>query len=102
MTSSPPMSSQASASEQRVDQPPAPSPWLSAIPIVLIPLTVYQTLLLPDVTSEVMRKGIEGDKYTMIWTDVCWGVATFDGVFAGLLAMPRYGAGIMLQVVQAW
>src|SRR5580692_6731687 len=102
MTSSPPMSSQASASEQRVDQPPAPSPWLSAIPIVLILLTVYQTLVLTDVTSDVIRKGIEGDKYIMIWTNVCWGVATLFGVFAGLWAMPRFGSRITLQIGLAW
>ena len=66
------------------------------------PATVYQTLVLTDVTSDVIRKGIEGDKYAMIWTNVCWGVATLYGVFAGLWAMPRFGARIMLQIGLAW
>jgi MFS family permease len=102
MTSSPPMSSQAAPSKQRVDQLAAQSPWSAAIPIVLILLTVYQTLVLTDVTSDVIRKGIEGDKYAMIWTNVCWGVATLYGVFAGLWAMPRFGARITLQIGLVW
>src|ERR1700691_4806381 len=102
MTSSPPMSSQAAPSKQRVDQLAAQSPWSAAIPIVLILLTVYQTLVLTDVTSDVIRKGIDGDKYAMIWTNVCWGVATWYGVFAGLWAMPRYGARITLQIGLVW
>ena len=88
--------------EQRVDRPSEQSPWSAAIPIVPILLTVYQTLVLTDVTSDVIRKGIEGDKYSMIWTNVCWGVATLYGVFAGLWAMPRFGARIMLQIGLAW
>ncbi len=50
----------------------------------------------------MIRKGIEGDKYIMIWTNVCWGVATLFGVFAGLWAMPRFGSRIMLQIGLAW
>jgi DHA2 family multidrug resistance protein len=78
------------------------APWLAALAVVPILLTVYQTLVLTDVTSDVIRKGIEGDKYSMIWTNVCWGVATLFGVFAGLWAMPRFGARIMLQIGLAW
>src|SRR3984893_17601909 len=78
------------------------APWLAAIAVVPILLTVYQTLVLTDVTSDVIRKGIEGDQYSMIWTNVCWGVATLYGVFAGLWAMPRFGARIMLQIGLVW
>jgi MFS transporter, DHA2 family, multidrug resistance protein len=102
MTSSPTMSAQAPPSEQRVDPPSTQSPWSAAIAIVPILLSVYQTLVLTDVTSDVIRKGIEGDKYIMIWTNVCWGVATLFGVFAGLWAMPRFGSRIMLQIGLAW
>ena len=87
MTSLPTMSAHAPPSEQRVDQPSPQSPWSVAIAIVPILLSVYQTLVLTDVTSDVIRKGIEGDKYSMIWTNVCWGVATLFGVFAGLLTV---------------
>src|SRR5580693_403269 len=76
--------------------------WLAAVAVVPILASVYQTLVLTDVTSDVIRKGIEGDKYAMIWTDVCWGVATLYGVFAGLWAMPRFGSRIMLQIGLAW
>src|SRR5580704_4532832 len=102
MTASPTISAQAAASKQPADRPSEQLPWSAAIPIVLILLTVYQTLVLTDVTSDVIRKGIEGDKYSMIWTDVCWGVATLYGVFAGLWAMPRFGARIMLQIGLVW
>src|SRR3984885_2692065 len=102
MTSSPTMSAQAPASEHRVDPPSTQLPWSAAIAIVPILLSVYQTLVLTDVTSDVIRKGIEGDKYSMIWTNVCWGVATLYGVFAGLWAMPRFGARIMLQIGLVW
>jgi MFS transporter, DHA2 family, multidrug resistance protein len=102
MTSSPTMSAQGPASEQRVDPPSPQSPWSAAIAIVPILLSVYQTLVLTDVTSDVIRKGIEGDRYIMIWTNVCWGVATLFGVFAGLWAMPRFGSRITLQIGLAW
>lgn len=102
MTSSPTLSSPAAPSGQRVDQPSRQLPWSAAIALVPILLTVYQTLVLTDVTSDVIRKGIEGDKYAMIWTNVTWGVATLYGVFAGLWAMPRYGARITLQVGLVW
>lgn len=92
MTASPTISAQAAASKQPADRPSEQLPWSAAIAIVPILLTVYQTLVLTDVTGDVIRKGIEGDKYQMIWTNVTWGVATLYGVFAGLWAMPRYGA----------
>jgi MFS family permease len=70
---------------------PGKSSWLAALAIVPILATVYQTLVLTDVTDDVVRKGIEGEHYSMIWTTVCWGVATLYGVFGGLWAMARFG-----------
>jgi MFS family permease len=67
-------------------------PWLAAIAVIPILATVYQTLVLTDVTDDVIRKGIKAEHYTMIWTTVCWGVATLYGVFAGIWAMPRFGS----------
>ena len=49
------MSSQAPPSKQRVDQPSEQLPWSAAIAVVPILLTVYQTLVLIDVTSDVIR-----------------------------------------------
>src|SRR5271165_4597498 len=69
----------------------AVQPWLAAVAIVPILATVYQTLVLTDVTDDVIRKGIEAEHYAMIWTTVCWGVAMIYGVFAGIWAMPRIG-----------
>jgi MFS family permease len=69
-----------------------PSPWLAAVAIVPILATVYQTLVLTDVTSDVIRKGIEGEHYSMIWTNVCWGVTILYGLFAAIWAMVRFGA----------
>lgn len=77
-------------------------PWLAAIAIVPILATVYQTLVLTDVTDDVIRKGIDGEHYGMIWTNVCWGVATIYGVFAGIWAMPRYGGRNALLVGVVW
>jgi MFS family permease len=71
--------------------PDAP-PWLAALAIVPILATVYQTLVLTDVTDDVIRKGIDGEHYAMIWTNVCWGITVIYGVFAGIWAMPRFGA----------
>jgi MFS transporter, DHA2 family, multidrug resistance protein len=93
-----PQSPAAAAPPTRIDR----APWLAALAIVPILATVYQTLVLTDVTDDVIRKGIEGDKYAMIWTNVCWGVATLFGVFGGLWAMPRFGARIMLQIGLVW
>jgi DHA2 family multidrug resistance protein len=79
--------------------------FLAALTLVPILETVYQTIVLTDVTSDVIRKGIEGDSYQMIWTTLTWGLATLYGVFLGLWGMPRYGqrltlcAGLVLFVV---
>jgi MFS family permease len=82
---------------------PAPSPpWLAAVAIVPILATVYQTLVLTDVTDDVIRKGIQAEHYSMIWTNVCWGVATLYGVFAGIWAMARFGARETLLVGLGW
>jgi len=96
------ITSQSPAVAQSEPTPADRAAWLAALAVVPILATVYQTLVLTDVTSDVIRKGIEGDKYAMIWTDVCWGVATLYGVFAGLWAMPRFGARIMLQIGLVW
>jgi DHA2 family multidrug resistance protein len=64
--------------------------------------TVYQTLVLTDVTDDVIRKGITAEHYSMIWTNVCWGVATIYGLFAGIWAMTRFGARDTLLVGLAW
>src|SRR4051794_30362895 len=82
---------------------PAPArPWLAAVAVVPILATVYQTLVLTDVTDDVIRKGIDGEHYSMIWTNVCWGVATLYGVFGGIWAMARYGGRDTLLVGLAW
>src|SRR5262245_6692180 len=86
-------------------RPPAvaeTSPLLAAVAIVPILATVYQTLVLTDVTSDVIRKGIEGEHYSMIWTNVCWGVAIIYGLFAGIWAMARFGGRDTLLVGLAW
>src|SRR3954451_21310753 len=85
--------------------PPVPAPdrpWLAAVAVVPILATVYQTLVLTDVTDDVIRKGIDGEHYSMIWTSVCWGVATLYGVFAGICAMARFGARNTLLVGLGW
>src|SRR5215475_1918088 len=86
-------------------RPPAvagTSPWLAAVAVVPILATVYQTLVLTDVTSDVIRKGIEGEHYSMIWTNVCWGVTIIYGLFAGIWAMARFGARDTLLVGLVW
>src|SRR5262245_5569431 len=86
-------------------QPPAAtatSPWLGAVAVVPILATVYQTLVLTDVTDDVIRKGIEAEHYSMIWTSVCWGVTILYGLFAGIWAMPRFGARDTLSVGLVW
>src|SRR5436309_3130935 len=77
-------------------------PWLAAVAVVPILATVYQTLVLTDVTDDVIRKGIDAEHYSMIWTSVCWGAATLYGVFAGIWAMVRFGARDTLLVGLAW
>src|SRR5262245_25006252 len=57
--------------------PPVPlpdRPWLAAVAVVPILATVYQTLVLTDVTDDVIRKGIDAEHYSMIWANVCWGI----------------------------
>jgi MFS family permease len=82
---------------------PSPSPpWLAALAVIPILATVYQTLVLTDVTDDVIRKGIEGEHYSTIWTNVCWGVSTIYGVFAGIWAMARYGGRHTLLVGLGW
>ena len=87
------------------DNPPilaSSPPWLAAVAIIPILATVYQTLVLTDVTDDVIRLGIDAEHYSMIWTNVSWGVATIYGVFAGIWAMARYGARTTLLVGLAW
>ena len=84
---------------------PAPRPdqaWLAAIAIVPILATVYQTLVLTDVTDDVIRTGIDAEHYSMIWTSVCWGITVIYGVFAGIWAMARFGARNTLLVGLVW
>src|SRR5437773_230406 len=79
--------------------PSPPTQWpehvqrlLAAVAVVPVLASVYQTLVLTDVTSDVIRKGIEGDSYQMIWTNVAWGVSVIYGLFGGIAWMARYGA----------
>ncbi|MDB5309302.1 MAG: putative transrane efflux protein [Gemmataceae bacterium] len=86
--------------------PPAPSTQapehvqrlLAAVAVVPVLASVYQTLVLTDVTSDVIRKGIEADSYRMLWTTVAWGVSVIYGVFGGLACMARYGARSVLML----
>jgi MFS family permease len=85
--------------------PPAPAfdpPWLAAIAVVPILATVYQTLVLTDVIDDVIRKGIQAEHYSMIWSNVCWGIAVIYGVFAAIWAMVRFGARDTLLFGLAW
>src|SRR5262245_29761564 len=75
---------------------------LAAVAVVPVLASVYQTLVLTDVTSDVIRKGIEGDSYRMLWTNVAWGVSVLYGVFGGLAWMARYGARSALTLGLAW
>jgi MFS family permease len=75
---------------------------LAAVAIVPILATVYQTLVLTDVIDDVIRKGIEAEHYTMIWTSVCWGISVLYGVFGGIWAMARFGARDTLLVGLGW
>jgi MFS family permease len=72
------------------------------VAIVPILATVYQTLVLTDVTSDVIRKGIEGEHYSMIWTSVCWGVMILYGLFGAMWGMVRFGARDTLLVGLVW
>ena len=71
-------------------------PLLIAIAALPVLATVYQTLVMTDVTGDVIRKGIEGDSYQMLWTNLTWGIATLYGLFFGIWAMPRYGARLSI------
>jgi MFS transporter, DHA2 family, multidrug resistance protein len=78
-----------------VQEPPATDLRMSALKaLAVVPVlaSVYQTLVLTDVTGDVIRKGIEGDSYQMLWTNLAWGIATLYGIFLGLWAMARIGA----------
>src|SRR5437016_11525771 len=86
----------------RQEAPAAETPWLAAVAVVPILATVYQTLVLTDITDDVIRKGIEAEHYAMIWTNVCWGITVIYGVFAGIWAMVRFGARDTLLVGLAW
>jgi MFS family permease len=69
---------------------------LAAVAVVPVLASVYQTLVLTDVTSDVIRKGIEADSYQMLWTSIAWGVSVIYGVFAGLAGMAHYGSRSVL------
>src|SRR4051812_33793558 len=79
-----------------VQSPPASPaerhPVLAALVVVPVLATVYQTIVLTDVTGDVIRKGIEGDSYQMLWTNLTWGIATLYGIFLGMSVMARIGA----------
>src|SRR5690349_18337329 len=97
IANSPPIPGERSALTQLFD-----SRWAPAIAVVPILATVYQTLVLTDLTDEVIRLGIDGEHYSMIWTNVAWGVATIFGIFLGIWAMVRFGARDTLIVGLIW
>ncbi len=45
-----------------------------------------------DVTEDVIRLGIEADRYQMLWSGVAWGGMTLLGIFLGLWLSPRIGS----------
>src|SRR5262249_27395544 len=65
---------------------------LAGVAVVPVLASVYQTLVLTHVTSHVIRQGVEGGSYQMLWTNIAWGVSVLYGVFGGLAWMARYGA----------
>src|SRR5437879_4450572 len=78
---------------------PAPDrPWLAALAVVPILATVYQTLVLTDVTDDVIRTGIEAEHYSMLWSNACWLIASVYGIFAGVWMKPRFGGRFTLTV----
>jgi MFS family permease len=92
---------------QELSPAPAPavaeaSPWLAAVAIVPIMATVYQTLVLTDVVNDVISKGITAEHYSMIWTNVSFGVSIVYGLFAGIWAMARFGGRDTLLVGLVW
>src|SRR5260370_4655665 len=70
---------------------------LVALAVVPILATVYQTLVLTDVTDDVIRTGIQPEHYAMIWSNVCWGAAVLYGIFGGLWGMARFGSRYTLE-----
>ena len=78
------------------------SRWSPAIAVVPILATVYQTLVLTDLTDDVIRLGIDGEHYSMIWTNVAWGAATIFGIFIGMWSMARFGSRDTLVVGLVW
>jgi DHA2 family multidrug resistance protein len=70
--------------------------FLAALAILPILATVYQTIVLTDVTGDVIRKGLEADSYQMIWTNLSWGLATIYGIFLGISSMARIGPRLTL------
>src|SRR5262245_46590841 len=81
---------------------PLTTSWLAAVAIVPILATVYQTLVLTDLIDDVIRKGIDAQQYSMIWSNVCWGISILYGVFAAVWAMVRFGARNTLLVGLVW
>jgi MFS family permease len=71
---------------------------LASVAIIPVLSTVFQTLVLTDVTDDVIRKGIEAEHYSLIWSNVCWGTAIIYGVFAAMWSAPRFGARVTLNV----
>jgi MFS family permease len=96
------MAEQARTSAATPASPVESPPWLAAVAVVPILASVYQTLVLTDVTSDVIRTGIDAEHYSMIWTSVCWGASVLYGVFAGIWGMARYGARDTLLVGLVW
>ena len=78
------------------------SRWAPAIAAMPILATVYQTLVLTDLTDDVVRLGIDGDHYSMIWTSVAFGVSTIFGIFLGMWSMARFGSRDTLVVGLVW
>jgi MFS family permease len=64
---------------------------LATFAFFLVLSTVYQTLVLTDVTEDVIRLGIEADRYQMLWVGAAWGSMTLFGIFLGLWLSPRIG-----------
>src|SRR5262249_17413320 len=95
-------SAEPTASRPAPGSPTAHEPWLAAVAIVPILATVYQTLVLTDVTDDVIRTGIDAEHYSMIWTSITWGVATLYGVFAGIWLQVRIGARDTLRIGLVW
>src|SRR6185295_1923338 len=50
----------------------------------------------------VVRLGINGEHYSMIWTNVAWGVAIIFGIFIGMWSMARFGSRDTLLVGLVW